>query len=193
MDAQHFKTQEAILAFCLDKAGCEFLDANQPCANILDSEILAKLGHRGKPLWEAAQEAWENGSRGHVEYIFKQTPRLMDLIRAYRDQCEEIQKPGGNSTLLTLDIIGRLTRGEILQDEALIRLSCIDLKTRIDFVNIWKEMVPILRVPRSGKTKNFDTTVLSQGKRVQANAVEKPGFTAISLNASEATRKHLGL
>lgn len=193
MEAQHFKTSEAILAFCLDIAGCEFLDPRQPCVNIYDAEILGNLGYRGKPLWEGAQESWKDQKKGHVEYILKQTPRLLELIRAYRDQCAELEKPGGNATLIVISIIGALKAGSILEDEALLRIACVNLKTRGDFMNIWKKMVPILRVPVEGKSKSFDTTVIAKGKSIQANAVEKPGFKIVSLNASEETRGHLGL
>lgn len=187
MDAQHFKTTEAILAFSLDIAGCEFLDPGQPCANIFDAEILGKLGYRGKPLWEAANEAWEHEQKGHVEYIFKQTPRLLELIRAYREQCDEIAKPGGNATNLIEGIILGSESGSQLMDEAILRVACVILKTRGDFMNIYKKMVPLLRIPETGKTKHLPTA--KDGE----NLVQKPGYKFVSLNASEETKRHLGL
>lgn len=198
MNVELFETQEAILAFCLDLAGCEFLDKNRPCVNLYDEEILGKLGYRGKPLWEGAQEAWKNNSKGHVAYVFVSTPRLFDLIRAYREQCKEIEKPGGNATLLVLHIIGQLKAGTMEEDEALVRIACVNLKTRIDFVNIWKAMIPMLRVPRKGKSATVDSTASvpdhgGKTKIVPAKVVQSPGWDLISLNASAELRKKMKL
>lgn len=187
MDAQHFKTQEAILAFCLDIAGCEFLDTNQPCVNLYDEEILSKLSYRGKKVWDAAQEAWRDVKKGHVEYVLKMTPRLLDLIKAYRDQCAELERAGGNATTIFLGLMGSWKAGAIMDDEAMLRIACVNLKTRGDFMNIWKKMVPVLRVPVVGKTRTMP------GAKTGEQIVSKPGYIIVSLNASEATRKGAGL
>lgn len=193
-----FSTSEAILAYSLYIAGCKFLDENRPCFNLFDADILKNLGYQGTPVGEAAEQAWKAEKKGHVEYIFKLTPRTSDLIRAYRDQCKEIEgMVDGIASELVLRIVESAKKGAILEDEALLRISCVILKTRVEFVNLWKKMVPLLRVPVVGKTRHFDTTATartSTGNRiVEAKGVQKPGFKVISLNASEKTRKAMDL
>lgn len=193
-----FHTQEAILAFCLDIAGCEFADPNRPCINLFDADILGKLSYRGKPLWEGAQEAWKDARKGHVEYVFRMTPRLLDLVRAYREQAAEIEKPGGNATAIVIGLLGAWKSGAILDDEALLRIACVNLKTRIDFVNIWKAMVPMLRVQRKGKSTTTEGTASvpapgGTAKIVPSRTVKSPGWELISLNASPELRKAMKL
>lgn len=198
MNPEPFETQEAVLSFCLDLAGCEFIDKNRPCVNLFDEEMLGNLGYRGKTLWDGAQEAWKDLKKGHVKYVFIATPRLFDLIRAYREQCKELEKPGGNATTLVLQVIGQLKAETIKEDEALVRIACVNLKTRIDFVNIWKAMVPMLRIPRKGKYTTTDSTASvpdygGKTKIVPAKVVQSPGWDLISLNASPELRKKMKL
>ena len=199
MEVHPFHTQEAVLALCLHLSGsCEPLDAQQPFFNLFDAEILANLGYRGKPLLDAANEAWKDGKKGHVEYVFKLTPRCSDLILAYRQQCAEIEKLDLSANAIIKKIVSHGTAGAIKQDEMLLRIACVILKTRGEFMNAYKKAVPILRVPVAGKTKNFDTTATVQtngggSRTVAAKGVSKPGFQIVSLNASEKTRKAMGL
>lgn len=207
-DIQSFDTTEAVLALCLILAGGEPLDERQPAINLFDADILFTLGggqknedgavirpsrFAGMGDLEAAKIAWKEGARGHVRYIIKLTPRLADLIRAYREQCKDIEAFDGKSGELIQKIITHAGAGAIQQDEMILRISCVILKTRGRFVNVWKKMIPHLRIPDSGRVKHFDTTVVSRGKMVEAKGVERPGFKLISLNASEETKRHLGL
>lgn len=195
---QPFSTSEAILAYCLYLAGCEFCDDRQPCTNLFDAEILAKLGYRGEKLFEAANQAWHQKAKGHVQFHFKLTPRVADLIRAYREQEKEIRSSDGKASDMIATIQKHGTSGAILPDEILLRIACVILKTRGEFMNLFKQMVPLLRVPVEGKAKHFDTTATrlnDKGRRetVEAKGVQKPGFKVISLNLSEQKRKDMKL
>lgn len=198
---QPFSTSEAILAYCLYLAGCEFCDDRTPCTNLFDAEILAKLGYRGEKLFEAANQAWQQKAKGHVQFHFKLTPRTGDLIRAYREQAAEVEKADGKASDLIakiLDLHSDSLRDEADNTETLLRISCVILKTRGEFMNLYKQMVPLLRVPVEGKEKRFDTTANgldAKGRRISvpAHGVQKPGFKVISLNLSEEKRKRMGL
>lgn len=195
---QPFSTSEAVLAYSLYLAGCEFIDDRQPCSNLFDAEILAKLGYRGEKLGEAAEAAWRDEKKGHVQYHFKLTPRAADLIRAYREQAAELEKADGKASEFVMKILRHYGSGAILEDEALCRLGCVMLKTRIEFVNIWKKMVPLLRVPVEGKARTFETTATKldekgQSRVVDATGVQRPGFQIMSLNLSPEKRKKMGL
>lgn len=192
-DIQTFDTREAILALCLTLAGCEPLDESQPCFNLYDAEILAKHGYRGKPLIEAAQEAWEQKEKGDVGYVFKMTPRLVELAKLYRETCQEIEKADGKAFVMLADIIGKFAAHCLDPDEAILKFSCVVLKTRGQYFNVWKEMVPLLRVPVDGRAKHFDGTVSSNGRTIESKNVHRPGFKVISLNASPGTKEHLKL
>lgn len=193
MEEQSFDTREALLALSLALAGCEPMDATQPCVNLFDSELLAKRGYTGKPLIEGAEEAWHQKEKGDVIYVFKMSPRLPDLVLAYRDQCKQVEELDGTATGLIIKTLGQHELGAILQDEMILRVSCVILKTRGQYVNLWKEMVPLLRVPIAGRTKHFDDTILSKGRSVEAKGVKKPGFQVVSLNISDEHRKAMRL
>lgn len=186
-----FSTQEALLALCLSLAGQEPFDAQQPCFNLYDTEILGRLGYRGKPLWEAANEAWADKKKGHVEYTFTLTARCSELIKAYREQCSDVEKLDGKAGELIAGIV--LNGGAFLEDEMILRIACVILKTRGEYVNMWKQMIPLLRIPNEGKAKHFDTSIVSKGKIVEAKGVQRPGFKVVSLNASDKTKKAMGL
>lgn len=186
MEEQSFDTREALLALSLSLAGCEPLDATQPCFNLFDEDILAKLGYRGEKLFPSALEAWEQKEKGDVGYVFKMSPRLPELIKAYRDQCKQIDELDGPAQILIVKIFAQHELGGILQDEMILRVACVILKTRGQYVNLWKQMVPLLRVPIAGKSKNI-STVAGEG------LVKKPGFQVVSLNISEEHRKAMRL
>lgn len=208
-----FVTDEAILACCLITAGCEPMNPSAPCANIYDEEILFKIGggkrdattrevikpsrFAGMQLWDAAQAAWKESAKGDVRYEIRLTARCSDLIKIYRHQCATLLSSDKSSGELILGIIESVVAGAMLKDEAVLRISCINLKTRGEFINCWKNLPPLLRAPRKGKTKISDGTARSQlldgsYKTVPAKVVVSPGFDAISLNSSEQTRKKMG-
>lgn len=207
-----FHTDEALLALCLITAGCE--PCNPPCVNIFDADIIFKLGggkrdpqskavtkpsrFAGMNIWDAAQQAWKEGGKGDVHYNIKLTARCAELIKAYRDQCEELKTSDKSSGEVILGIMEYVKAGAMIMDEAILRITCVNLKTRIDFVNFWKQTVPILRVPRKGKSKTIQTTATGKdGKgnqvRVPATRIVGPGVDAISLNASKELRARMGL
>lgn len=192
MEEQSFDTREAILALSLALAGCEPLDEKQPCFNLFDEEILSKLGHR-ESVWDSAHEAWRQKQKGDVGYVFKMTPRLPQLVLAYREQCKQIEDLDMKSGEFILKIYADANAGLMQPDEMILRIACVILKTRVQYVNLWKLMVPLLRVPVVGKSKHFDTTAISAGKTVEAKGVKKPGFQIVSLNISEEHRKAIKL
>lgn len=203
MEVNLFDTRESILALCLILAGQE--PADQVTFNLFDEEILFKIGggqrhietkevirksrFAGMSLTEAANESWKEGARGDVGYILKTTPRLLDLTRAYRDQCAELEKSDAKSSEMITEILG----AGYEPDEMILRIACVILKTRGDFMNLWKKVVPLLRISETGKAKHFESSVVSEGKTVQAKGVQKPGFRIVSLNASDKTKKALKL
>lgn len=189
---QKFSTSEGLLAFCLYLAGCELSDSNSICFHIYTPEILATLGLKGEKLWDGAQRAWINKARGHVEYSFVLTSRCNELIQAYRAQRKELEESDDKASDLVLKIAQTFAAGAMLSDEMILRIACVNLKIRGEFMNAWKSIVPLLKVPARGKTRKFESTVTVGGKVLPAKAVEKPGYKLISLNASEETKKKMG-
>lgn len=198
MNQQIFGTSEGLLAFCLYLSGCELADPNQICKHIYTPDILSGLGLKGEKLWDGAQRAWTNKARGHVEYSFILTQRTGELIKAYRDQREQLEKSDAKASDMVLEIMRSASAGAMLPDEAILRIACVNLKIRSEFMNAWKEVVPLLKIPAAGKTKRFETTAQTRDGKgrmttVPAKGVEKPGYILISLNASEETKRKLGL
>jgi hypothetical protein len=208
-----FETNEALLAFCLFTSGCDPCDERTPCINLYDEEILFRIGggekdHIGKTirpskfagmsLWDAAQRAWKDEAKGDVKFCLRLTARCSELIRAYREQCKQIDQSEEKASTLLLGIAEQFKNGAIQADEFILRTACVNLKTRRDFMNHWKKTVPMLRVPRKGKSTMVDSTVsvYNKGggtKSVPAKVVTSPGFDVIGLNASDSIKKEMGL
>lgn len=176
---QPFATQDAALAFSLYLAGVPFADPSRPCFNLYDADILSKLGFRGHTLEQAAQAAHDAGKKGEVRYIFARTPELNDLLEAYKAEQETIKNGEGTAA-------ERLA--ELIPDNADLRLrvSEVILKLRPLFVNMWKDQVPMVRIPNKGPTSK---TPGPNGSVIESS----PGYRVVSLNASAATKKKLRL
>lgn len=195
MDAveQSYSTSDAILAITLFLSGCEPVDIRQPCTNLFDAEILKNLGYGGEKIGEAAEKAWRDRKKGHVQFHLKLNERTQELIRIHRDQMEKIEEGEGTAFVMLADIARDFAKGAMAVDELIMRTACINLKTRGEFVNLWKKMVPLLRIPAEGKTKHFDTTATTGGKTMEAKGVHRPGMKIVSLNISAKHKKDMKL
>lgn len=171
-----FVTSDAILAQCLRIAGVP--ETPWSPRNIYDEEILFKAGggikddqgivtrksrFAGLSIIAAAIAAWKSqpSTKGRVEYHFEHTPEIAYLVAAYRDQEKIVKEAEGDAGEAIREIMrlaaGRLNEGEKIMDEreALLRLLCVALKTRIQYVNRWKTVVPILHV-RGDRAKSIE-------------------------------------
>ena len=178
-----FTTDDAILACSLYMAGVPFQNEQQPCFNIYDADTLKRLGFSGMTLEAATKAAFESGKKGHVEYAFRAPKQLQSLLRAYTAQQQEIKDGVGTAQELQLKIMKRFAAGEMDEHEALLRISCVNLKMRVQFMNIWKQLVPWVRVDNPGKATTQKT----------ANGIvtRHPGFKMLPLNASDEVKRHL--
>lgn len=212
--AQPFSTNEKILALCLYMAGCQFLGDDRPCINLYDAEILFRLGggqrdgqtkevtkpsrFNGMSLWDAAHLAWKEKAEGHVEFQFLLTQECHDLIKAYRDQREKMKESEGKGSDMAMEIMRSVSNGAMLPAEGILRLTCVAIKLRPEFLKLWETVVPLLHVPARGKSSTFETTATTRDRNgtvkvVPATGVRSPGYKRISLNASENLRKQMGI
>lgn len=180
---QPYLTTDSILAFALYLAFTSFSDDNMPCVNYYRPEDLRALGYKGlKPL-EAVTRAVEDGKRGTVEYMFR--PPEQDLVGIFEDQREFIDKGEGLARDAIKNLIEDYKNNARGYEETIMRLVCTLIYTRAEFVSMWKKMVPLLRFDESMRSEQ----TLSDGSRV----VNYGGFRFVSANASEETKKRLGL
>ena len=169
------KTQDAILAFCLYAAG---VPEALPPSNIYDADSLKKLGYHGLTLEEAAKTAHRKNQRGTVEYYFEKTPELDYFLGAYREVQDQIKNAPENSDagVAIREIMARAADPEKPMDEreAVLRISCIVLKLRPDFVGRWKlnSWIKISVPSPSGR---------------------EPGFKMMPVNASPELRQKMNL
>ena len=70
--------------------------------------------------------------------------------------------------------------------EALLRITCINLKLRIAFVNRWKANPPMIRI-------GGDTAPATVSESNTGRVEQREGFKLIPLNISDEHRKQLGL
>lgn len=199
---QPFQTTNAILAFCLWRAGIPFWTPEQPCVVVYNLEIIRKfVNAAGKPIFEglelkkAADAAHKRGLRGRVVYIFRPTIRLSELLKAFNDQEKGLARDDITVEAIIKEIVAQWFDGKIENDEALLRLACVDLKTRVEFMELWTKQVPCYEVPNEGEvTKRREPFIRpSDGKLAESEVWEHPGMRIVSVNASKETLEHLGL
>ncbi len=182
MEPIPFRTDDAILAFALYIAGVPFF---RPPTNSFTEIQLKRLGLGGISVLDAAKAAWKRKDRGSVEYWFEKTPELPHFLKAYKDQCEVIDRKeaeDGGEHLRGIMAKAANVPVQIDEREALLRIAVVVLKGRIPFVNQWKDSVPFLKLPEAGETKDLgnDTT-------------QFPGFKLVPVNSSPEQLAKLGL
>lgn len=179
-----FSTTDAILAFSLYLAGVPFFDDNKPCINIYDVNILQRLGFTGQglPLEDAVRAAVKNKKKGHLEWAFKQVPELDRFLSAYRKQAKEVEAGEGKLYAHILEIATEVSD----PNERVVRMACLILKMRVQFINLWQKQVPLIRVFNEGQSTKTD---LGNGKF----KVSSHGFKIVSLNAKQETKDRMGL
>jgi hypothetical protein len=200
-----FCTTDAVLANCLRIAGIK--ETPWSPRNFYDEEILFTAGgglkskdgtvtrrsrFAGLPVLDAAKKAWQEKTKGRVEYHFEHSPEIETFCKAYAEQTKQIKESDGDASDAIREIMrraaGRITAEETIMDEreALLRILCVALKLRIEYVNRWKAVAPTLHVRNPGAVK---TESAANGRRREIH----PGGKFVSLDASEDTMRKLKL
>jgi hypothetical protein len=198
---QPYYTDNAILAFCLWRASIPFWEPKQPCIVLYNLDIIRKfVDGKGDPIfkgWDlepAIEAAHKRGLRGHVLYVFRPTIRMKDLMEAFREQERILARDDITVESIIKTIVDSLSSGDIESDEALLRLACVDLKTRIEFMELWRKQVPMMWVNNEGEVEELDEIFIDkEGNAQQSKVFDHPGFKIRSINASKATRERLGV
>lgn len=183
---QPFETDDGMLAFALYLAGAPFANDNLWCKNVYTVETLKKLGFSGQGLnpSQAALAAVKANKRGDVRFLFAS---LNDrLVKIFKDQEQLIEKEHRQGRELFRELIDRLSQGKMDREEFAVRLACVLLKTRSEFMNGWKQQDPRIRVMLPGKAQKQDL-----GAR--GIVVTRPGFVEVGASASEETKRRLGV
>jgi hypothetical protein len=183
---QPFELSDGILAFCLYLAGVPFLTTR----NIYTAETFRKLGFKGEiDLSEAARECVATNRKGDLKYLFARAPEIAGLLKIFSDQQEQVKSGKGDAKDVIRGLMERFSNGQISLEEALMRIGCLILKLRGPFLNSWKEQSPLVVAREPGTERKFKTSL--GGK--PAEGVQYPGFKIVSANASEETKKKMGL
>lgn len=208
-DIQPFATTNAVLAYCLYKAGVPWSDPSRPCWNVYDRATLFRIGggekdangnvtnpsrFKGMSDEAATKAAFEAGEKGRVEFLFRMVPPLSGLLRAFTEQENELRDGDGTAAEVSMRLVREFGEGKMAEDELLLRLACVDLKMRGQFMNLWKLFPPIVQRENSGKPQLEDVKVRNaKGDFVPAKQVTLPGCKMWSVNLSEVKRKQLGI
>jgi hypothetical protein len=193
-----FSTSNAILAYCLHLAGVPWENDRHPVRVLYSAPILNKFTNgSGEPFykgWElekAAAHAHKTKRRGHVEYCFQNTPRLGKLIKAYKAQCDDLEIKDGFLHQVVRDLASHIS--EMEPDIAMVRLACIFLQKRMEFMEIWEHQIPLVMIPNQGRVRHSREVIDTKYGAREANVITSPGMKIMSLNASDKTRKELGV
>jgi hypothetical protein len=190
-----FKTTNAILAFCLYQLG---VPEWRPPVNVYDAPILESISRRlhldRMPIIRLARFCWERKELGRVEYWFEKTPEIEHYLKWYSDQEAEIKAEGNDKDIgaRIREIMALATRlpedrpkipGPLMDErEALMRIFCIALKFRIEFMNRWKETLAELEIPVDGKAQSTGP-----------DSTRYPGKTRVPVTASDDMLRKMNL
>jgi hypothetical protein len=202
-----FKTTDAILAQCLRSAGLK--ETALSPRNIYDADIVFRGGggvkdkagnvirssrFAGMDIFDAAKQLHKAGIRGRVEYHFEHPGELLTyFLDAYSDQVKKIDEGTGDAAEAILGIMrlaaGRLEEGEKVMDEreAVLRILCIALKLRIEFVNRFKEeAAAVVCLPDPGEVQSRPGIRHDvKGEPIRTTIVSYPGGKFVPLYASK--------
>jgi hypothetical protein len=194
-DSQPWETSNGILAFCLYLSGVQFLTTR----NLYTADTLRALGFTGETdMLEAAKQCVASNKKGDLKYLFQRPRALKRLLEIFSDQERILQDEVGDAMDVVHDLMGAYAANRIDLHEAVMRIACLILKLRGGFLTGWREQSPLVQIDNPGKSRHFATTAVVQmpgggTKVVPAKGVESPGFKIVSANASDATKKRMGL
>jgi hypothetical protein len=180
---QPFLTQDSILAFALYLAFTMFGDDDMPCVNYYTLDDLRNLGYKGILPQAAALKAVEDGSKGVVEYMFKQP--LDGLHAAFEDQKKVIEEGEGLARDQIKSLIDDYKNGAREYEEMIVRVACTLVFMRAEFLTMWQKMEPLLRHDDLDST----TQNMPDGSRV----VTFGGFRFVGARASKETLERVGI
>jgi hypothetical protein len=193
---QPFGTGDAILAFSLRLAGLPFVDERMPLQNLYDEDILKGIkgmDFRGLTLEAAVKKAFAAEKRGQIRYLFQRAEELGSLLKAYEDEQHIVATYTGDAAERLQEIMRAAAAGEMSAHEALLRIACVTMKMRVQFMNMWKELTPFIRVWSEGESSIRDGTIETRDGPRPCKVVSNPGFKIVPLNASPGLRKEMGL
>jgi hypothetical protein len=178
-------TGDGVLAFAMHLSGVPFADESLWCVNYYTADILRKLGYSGLSMREGAIRAVKDGKPGVLRFMLARPEN--EVIEAYAEQEREITAEG-------TDVEAQVVLRQLLEDyragarpygETVAKIACLILKMRIQFMNAWKDTVPLLRIDGQAQPEHIGMD--------GSKTVEMGGFKLISVNASDEIRKRMGL
>lgn len=178
-NARPFQTSDALLAACLYFAGVPFLDPVHPCVHRYDARNLKAMGFDNLSLEDAANKAWAQRKRGTILYIFKRPNELPALLKAFHDEEHQIADSEGMASDRLATIMGL---DNLMVEERLVRIACLLLKMRLQFMRLWETQTPWLRIMDAG-----------EAEQCADGTVRYPGWKDIPLNASDELKKKMNL
>ncbi len=181
-----FVTGDGMLAFALYLAGVPLVEGDGWCRNEYTREMLRGYGFNGVDIRQAATAAVKANKRGKVTFYFNQTPRFRKLLSAYTDQEKQLSENGASVDL------DKIIASQMEPDEKMIRLSCVVLKLRGEFMNGWKDLIPFITMQGAGRVEKSQFQFRAKdGSTRTGTSVSHPGLKAFSANASDETLKRL--
>jgi hypothetical protein len=179
---QPWETSDGILAFSLYLSGVQFLTTR----NLYTAETFRALGFTGEvDLLEAAKQCVAARKKGNLKYLFQRPPKR--LLEIFTDQERRLKEDNGDAMAALHALMESYAAKEIDLHEALTRISCLILKLRGNFLNHWRDQPPLVQIDNPGKPRTV-ATAGGMGKTTQF-----PGFRIVSANASDETKKQMGL
>lgn len=160
MSHLQYTTNNTALALALHTIGVPLLGV----WNVYDEATLARIGVAN------IAEAQRKNLPGQIHYFFERIEGLKEIVAAFYEQ----QKADTERKPTEVDVDPKIA----------VRVVCAALSARKEFVNLWREQVPMLMatngVPETVKKDAYEGTITH------------PGLRIVSANASKATKERLG-
>jgi len=165
-----------------------------------DKIIQKFVNGTGQPFYKdwkldaAVEDAWKKRKlRGHIEYVFQQTPLLKKLLRAYKAQSEQLEKAEGYAHEVVAGLMKEQAEGRMDAEVVFLRLLCVGLKMRLSFMDVWENVEPIILYAREGPVRQHKEVIQTKHGQREALVYDHPGYVGVSLYASKETKERLGV
>lgn len=189
LESSGFETTNANLAACLFMCGVPFQQDGQgnifPVMNIYDGPMLKKLGAEpGKPLFAAAKDmfAQGKGKPGRVHFQFRATDTLREIVKAWQGLESAVAQHKLNSNNSDEPHIQAIATVNATPAEVAIICAQANVGKRM-IQSLWKTHTPWVMWGASHDEKGAK----------EGQTIRQGHFKMCPLDASEATKKHLGV
>ena len=129
-------------------------------------------------------QAVKDKHRGKLSYMFRMPEG--GLLEAFEDQKQVLLNADGTATDTVKNLMTDFSAGVRSYGETMMRLVCTIVYMRLEFLKMWQQYDPLIRIEETDQHSSED---MADGSKL----ITTNGFKFIGARANEKTKKRLGL